>query len=167
MKQYKSCLVQVSRSHDTNTANTPSQEIKVAQAALVYVCLLPDGDSGQTTMQVSSPMVPRSPGSLTSLSLRRNRGTGSWLVLLPMLCLHQKCFGEIVKAVGTWFSTSSVTPGAPLPISCRFPADRRDRVFVFGAGQHKETLGIERMAKCSCPFYSEQSRQKHTVAAHI
>lgn len=71
MNQYKSCLVQVSRSHDTNRASTPSQEIKVAQAAFVYVCLLPDGDSGQTTMQVSSPMVPRSPGPLASLSEKK------------------------------------------------------------------------------------------------
>lgn len=42
--------------------------IKVAQAALVYVSLLPGGNSGQMTMQVSSPLVPGSPSPLASLS---------------------------------------------------------------------------------------------------
>lgn len=159
-------MVQVSWSRDANTASTPSQVVKVAQAAFVYVCLSLVGILARRQCRVPHLWSPEAP-VLSPLSLRRNWDTVSWLVLLPMLCQHQNGFGEMAKALGTLFSTSSVTPGAPLPTSCRFPADRRDMVFVFSAGQRKETLGIERMAKCSCPFSSQQSRQKLTVAAHI
>lgn len=121
------------------------------------LCLLPDGNSGQRTMQVALPVVPRSPAPLASRS-EKELGCCVLAGIPSDDLLAPQRFLEMAKAMGTPLSTSSVTPGAPLPTVCKFPAGRRGRVFVLSASQCKETLGMKEWQSENAVFPSTHSR---------
>lgn len=57
----------------------------------------------------------------------------------------------MVKTVGALLSTSYVTPRTSLLAFCKFPADRKDRAFVFSVGRRKETLGMKEWQNAVVP----------------